>query len=435
MTANSEMAGTWDEWLDDRMRGFPTGHDPLPAHAVAGRAWRPQDGRMALPLLSLDLDAFDHNAAVMMGHLADRGALIAPHAKTPMSVTLSRRLLAAGAWGATVADARQASVLLEGGVSRLVLANQVGGRGGADRLAALMGHHPLAELFVFVDSRAGVAALADAWRAEEQRVGVMPSLGLLIELGTDRAGVRSLKEAQALIDGIADLPDDGGVTLAGVATYEGAVSAPDYEQTLRGVDALLKDVADLHQRVRARVGPARPLIVSAGGSVWFDRVLDHLGPLARQGRTRLVLRSGALFFHDDGVYGDAMAAMTARGGHPQGEFRPALRLWAEVLSRPEPDLAIVGLGMRDAASDRGLPVARQLWRDGSAIDGAERLTLVKFNDQHGFVRIDPAGATPEIGDVVEFGISHPCTNLDRHRLIWGLGPDHVVREILPTSFG
>jgi len=128
----------WRGWVDDRMRGFPTGHDPLPADQIAGRAWKPQDGRRALPLLSLNFNMFEANTATIMEHLADSGTLIAPHAKTPMSVALARWLIDAGAWGATVADARQASVMLEGGVMRLLIANQIGGPHGAQRLASLL---------------------------------------------------------------------------------------------------------------------------------------------------------------------------------------------------------------------------------------------------------------------------------------------------------
>ncbi|NKF34777.1 amino acid deaminase, partial [Pseudomonas sp. BGM005] len=46
-------------------------------------------------------------------------------------------------------------------------------------------------------------------------------------------------------------------------------------------------------------------------------------------------------------------------------FRPALRVWAEVLSRPEPGLAIAGMGMRDVAMDQDLPRPLALYRNGA----------------------------------------------------------------------
>ena len=216
MSTTAALTDDWTGWIDDRWRGFPTGYAPLPIAQIAGRGWRPQDGRMALPLLSLDLTAFELNAEAVLRHLATESALIAPHAKTPMSVAIARRLQEAGAWGVTVADARQASVMLEGGLSRLILANQVGGAGGARRLAALLWHHPMAEVHTFVDSIEGVDALAAAWQVENSRGKGMPDLGLMIELGAGRAGMRDDQAAVRLMEHILALPAERGLRLAQV---------------------------------------------------------------------------------------------------------------------------------------------------------------------------------------------------------------------------
>ncbi|WP_172327899.1 amino acid deaminase [Mangrovicoccus sp. HB161399] len=430
-----EFATGWDGWLDDRYRGFPSGHDPMPANAIGGRGWYPADGAMALPLLSMSLPDFDANAAAMMDLLAAEGGLIAPHAKTPMSVDLARRLEEAGAWGATVADARQASVMLEGGLQRILLANGVGGRGGARRLARLMRHHRRAELHVFVDSAVAVRELAAAWAAEAAIAGTMPPLGLLAELGTGRGGLRTDGAAAELVGEVLALDPQGGLFLSGVAAYEGAATVADGAQSLMRVDALMQRMAALHAAIRSRTGPAQPLILTAGGSLWFDRVLEILAPVAAaDGRTRLILRSGAVFFHDHGVYERGLAAMAARGALSAGSFSPALRLWAEVLSCPEPGLAVCGLGMRDAASDQGLPVPLHVWRGGERLARAGGIALEKFNDQHGFLSVAP-GSPLRVGDVLEFGLSHPCTNLDRHALVWCLDGDGRVAAALPTSFG
>lgn len=441
LTINNESAG----WIDDRWRGFPTGYSPLPVAQIGERGWRPQDGRMSLPLISLDLDAFELNTEVVMRFFSSEGALIAPHAKTPMSVAIAEHLQQAGAWGVTVADARQASVMLEGGISRLIIANQVGGAAGARRLAGLLWYHPMAEVHVFVDSIAGVDALAAAWRMEGSRGQGMPNLGLMIELGGGRAGLRRDEAAIDLMRHILALPDDCGLRLTGIAGYEGAVTVPDAEESEWRVDALMDRMANLHAAMRSGLGPGAPLILTAGGSLWFDRVLACLGPVAASdGRTRLILRSGALFFSDHGIYKRGLAAMETRGTSLAGRIVPTLRLWAEVLSVPEAGLAICGIGMRDAASDQGMPVPLKIWRDGTTAYPADHFFIEKFNDQHAFIRYSTdsampvatgSGTGPEVGDVIEFGLSHPCTNLDRHGIIWGVDADHRVRCALRTSFG
>jgi D-serine dehydratase len=128
--------------LDDRIRGVPPGEGPFPAAEVGKRNWRPTDGSMALPVLTLDEAAFLHNRDLMLAYVRSAGIEIAPHAKTPMAPDLARLILDAGAWGATVADIRQAAVMLKGRVTRLIVANEVGGAGGARRLASLMFARP-----------------------------------------------------------------------------------------------------------------------------------------------------------------------------------------------------------------------------------------------------------------------------------------------------
>ena len=165
--------------------------------------------------------------------------------------------------------------------------------------------------------------------------------------------------------------------------------------------------------------------------------------LAADGNALLVLRSGAIFFHDHGTYQRALQAMDARSGFQVDGlaraaatgFRPALRLWGEVLSRPEPGLAICGFGMRDVSYDQDLPVALAAYREGTALSGWDAQTRVtRLNDQHAFLAIAPDSELAP-GDVIEFGISHPCTCLDRWRVFFGLDADGRVQSAYRTFFG
>jgi len=106
-----------------------------------------------------------------------------------------------------------------------------------------------------------------------------------------------------------------------------------------------------------------------------------------------------------------------------------------VLSRPEAGLAIAGFGMRDVSFDQGLPVLLSVHRDGAEIAGAAKgIAVEKLNDQHAFLRLPPESGL-EVGDVLCLGISHPCTCLDRWRLVFGLGEDGTVSRVLRTHFG
>ncbi|WP_041678965.1 alanine racemase [Rhizobium etli] len=424
--------------IDERMRGFPPDHPPLSPAAIGQQGWKPYDGKMALPLLSLDRQAFAGNVELMMAFVKSNGAEIAPHAKTPMSTALADMLRSAGAWGTTVADIRQAAVLLRAGQRRLILANEIGGAAAARRLAALLSDYSDAEVHVFVDSTALVEALASAWLER----GDLPPLGLMVEFGAGRAGLRSADAGAAILDAILAV-ETPTFRLTGVAAYEGAAATADPEETRLRIDALMAMTSDFLPKLRARIGRERPLLVTAGGSVFFDIVVARLSAaVAADPACRLVLRSGAIFFHDHGVYERGLAGLDARGGLRIGGdivsaaagFRPALRVWAEVLSRPEPGLAISGMGMRDVAMDQDLPRPLALYRNGARLADLEGARVFRLNDQHAFMALAD-DSDVAVGDVIEFGISHPCTCLDRHAILYGLDPDDSVTAAYLTSFG
>jgi D-serine deaminase-like pyridoxal phosphate-dependent protein len=195
--------------------------------------------------------------------------------------------------------------------------------------------------------------------------------------------------------------------------------------------------------IRALAGPDAHLLVTAGGSSYFDRVTAALKPAAAaDGAMTLVIRSGAIFFHDNGVYDRALAALDERRGfsidgkisEARRAFQPALRVWAEVLSRPEPDLAICAMGMRDVSFDQGFPMPLRVHRGGMPLHAVPGGRVIKLNDQHAFLALAP-GDDVVVGDVIEFGISHPCTCLDRYRFIFGLDESGAVRHAFPTYFG
>lgn len=420
--------------LSATIRGIPL-VDGLPIEEIASQDWRPCRGDLALPALTLDEAAFAANRDLFLRWCKGTGVTVAPHAKTPMSPELARSLREAGAWGTTVANIQQAAVLLAHGERRLLLANEIGGLVAGRRLGALLSAYPDVELHAFADSPAAVVALAEA-----ARVAGRSKLSVLIELGSGRAGARDRAAVEATMAAV--LAADR-LVLGGVATYEGAAATPDAGETARAIAALMERTIETFALVRA-AAPDLPLIISAGGSAYFDIVAHALAPVAQaDGNATVLLRSGALFFADHGVYARAFAELDRRGGllidgtqHAAAKsFRPALTLWAEVLSRPQADLAIAGFGMRDASFDQGLPVPLRVFRDGVEQQGlAESLSVTRLNDQHAFVSVAAESALA-VGDVIAFGISHPCTCLDRWRVIFGLDEAGVVARALPTQFG
>ncbi len=421
--------------IDDTIRGVPAGTASFAAVNVAEFGWSVSGGDLSYPVLTVSGSAYTGNRDAVFAYARAHGALLAPHIKTPMSVDIAHDLVCAGAWGVSVANLQQASVMLRGGIKRLLIANQLGGERMGDGLGRLLDAYPDAEVVLFADSE---ASLAVADRAGEISGRVLP---VLVEVGLGRAGLRDVEQARKVIGKALTLAN---VRLGGVAAYEGAVASADPAATVEAIgnlNDLLKCVFDL---VRSAV-PERRLVLSSGGSQYFDLVVDALSPLARaDGNVDLILRSGAIFFHDHGVYAQALERMDARNGFASGGdagscaarvFQPAMRVWAQVLSRPESDLAICGIGMRDVSFDQGFPLALKSWRDGlcnATLDGFAEVE--KLNDQHGFLRLKQS-VDVKVGDIIEFGISHPCTCFDRWRHFFVVDDNHRVASVHATSFG
>jgi D-serine deaminase-like pyridoxal phosphate-dependent protein len=213
--------------------------------------------------------------------------------------------------------------------------------------------------------------------------------------------------------------DADGLELAGVSAFEGML--PD-EPAVRG---LLHDIVRVAEEV-ATLSP-HELIVSAGGSSYFDTVVAELtGPAAEHG-WRVVLRSGAVVSHDDGLYS---TRTPFRREPDEGTLTAALEVWAQVLSTPEPGLSIVGAGKRDLPFDAGMPVPlRVRTADGSlhSLDGA---SIDRLNDQHAYL----CDADVTVGDLVHLGISHPCTAFDKWRVIPVVDDDYRVVDLIHTYF-
>jgi D-serine dehydratase len=401
--------------------------EELDLDRVAERRWNALDGDLLFPILVLKESALHHNIDVMSDFCRRSNASLAPHGKTTMSRQLIRRQLAAGAWGITAATPSQARAMREFGAERVVIANQVPDRLGVQWMAAEMAGNPEAEVYSLVDSVRIVEVMEKALADVTADV----QLPVLIELGVPggRTGCRTLEAAREVA---AAVQRARRLRLAGVEAFEGVV-----EHTAEGlatVDRLLGQMRTLVEELAAQgaFAGAPEIVVSAGGSTFFDRVVAVLGGEWHGRRpVRLVLRSGCYLTHDHGTY-----MKDGPFGHRLAEWpelRPAMELWGLVHSTPEPDLAIVGFGKRDCSYDMGLPTPIWTRSGGQTRPAPEGMETLRLNDQHAYLRV-PAGAGLDVGDAVGFGLSHPCTVFDKWRVIPVVDDDYRVREVVETYF-
>jgi D-serine deaminase-like pyridoxal phosphate-dependent protein len=415
-----------DEVLDWRWKGFPA----LPAGTRVSEfvARRPSlfAAGFSWPIATLRASAIDHNIEVLSTWCERQGISLAPHGKTTMAPALFARQLAAGAWAITAATPWQVRVFRARGISRILLANELVDAEFVRWIAAERSADPHFEFLCYVDSVAGVDILGGALAAEQP--GQAEPLSVLVEVGTTggRTGCRTASDVRAVATAVRAHPS---LALVGVAGYEGPFGPGRDAATLDRVRAYVRLLADTLRELDADglLDPhAHSFILTCGGSTQIDVVTSVLSEPARcSHRVRAVLRSGAYATYDDGIYAQTSALAA--------ELRSSIEVWCQVLSRPEPGLALLGAGRRDVSSDSGLPIP--MWRRPAA--GGEvvpfRAAVGKLNDQHAFLDVEPA-AELGVGDLIGLGISHPCTAHDKWQLLPLLDDERRVIDCVRTYF-
>lgn len=383
------------------------------------------------PLLTLRETALHANAQAMAAYCTQAGVDLAPHGKTAMSPELAALQLAHGAWAITAATIGQLRIYRGFGFPRLLLANELVDETGIAWLAAELAADPAFQAYCYVDSNNGIEILDRTIR------GTTPGLVLpvLVEIGHDsaghaagRTGCRTDTEALAVAKAAAAT---GTLRVAGVAGYEGTIGADGSPETLERVAAFCRRLRGLADAMREFGDGSAEFVVTAGGSTYFDIVTRELTAGDTSG-LRVVLRSGAYLTYDHGFYGTIAPA--ARGVPGAPVLTPAIELRAQVLSRPEPGLALLSFGRRDVAFDKGLPIPlRVIPRDGTAGPDLAGWRIAGLSDQHAFLRVpDDAPLVP--GDVVGLGISHPCTTLDKWRVIPVVDDAGRVTDVVHSFF-
>ena len=355
-------------------------------------------------------DALEHNLTTMKAFCEKHHVVLAPHVKTHMSPQIAHRQVDNGAWGVTVANASQARIFLEHGFRTIFIANEV-----ATPHAITYLSEQDADIYFYVDSEAG-CELVDKHATNP--------VNIVLEVGKKqgRTGLRDLHRGTELAKRIAASPK---MRLAGVSGFEGTYGRNRSAGSVRKVRQFLASIVSFAREVK-EYGES-PFIVSAGGSAFFDLVVDEFAPLATDPDYLVVLRSGGYVVHDHGFYNTNYPFTK----DPEFSFIPAIEVWSVVTSRPEKDLVIINGGKRDISVDIDMPFPLK-WRSGDGQIRPLSGKVVRADDQHMYLRTDNKEVT--VGDLVAFGISHPCTTFDKWPLMAITDSNYQIESLYTTHF-
>ena len=424
-----------DLLLDDLVKGVPGGTSGLRLGDVGSQGWNLLREDLPLPVAVLKADVLDHNDRWMAAFLAESGAVLAPHGKTTMSPQLFDGQIRHGAWAITVATVAQLQVARRFDHKRIILANQPVGRQAVRYIVNEVANDPDLELFVLADALEGVQSLAEE---AERRQSPRP-VSMLVEGGIagGRTGCRDIDQAMAVARAVAG--HGPWLALRGVEGFEGLVQGATEEERSAAATAFIDFLGDIAKACQAEgLFAPGPVILSAGGSTYYDIVVERFAATGIEG-AKLVTRSGCYLSQDSALYADAFEGVKSRSATARGisgGLAPALEVWTYVQSLPEPGKAVLTAGRRDLSHDAGLPVPQTWFRPGS--DNPPEpvgtgITTLRLHDQHTEMTV-PDDCDWRVGDMVSLGISHPCTTFDKWQLMFLVDDAYNVTGAVRTFF-
>jgi 3-hydroxy-D-aspartate aldolase len=331
------------------------------------------------PALVIDLDAFEFNLDTMAALLATTGVKLRAHAKTHKSPVIAKLQIARGAVGNCVQKVAEAEVLAWGGVSDILVTNEIVGSAKLARLCALA---RIVRVGVCADDE-GQAAAIEAAAAD---AGIRMTVLVEIDVGAGRCGVAPGPEAVALAARIAHSKH---LIFGGLQAYHGSAQhkrTPAERRTLiaGAIDASRRTVEQLRQR-----GLECPIVGGAGTGTF---------EIESQSGIYTEMQAGSYIFMDADY-----ARNLDESGTPIAIFRHALFVLSSVMSATRPGLAVVDAGHKAVAVDSGLPT---VWRRPD-------ISYVSASDEHGKLDVASETASPKVGEKLRLVPGHCDPTVDK----------------------
>lgn len=338
------------------------------------------------PCSVIDLDVVERNITKVQSLCDNAGIANRPHIKTHKSPMLANKQLASGARGITCQKLGEAEVMVDAGITDIIIATNLLGAARSGRLSALQKR---VALKLCADNPVTLEHYATAAKNAGRAIDVL----IECDTGQQRAGVETPAEALKLAQMI---KADPMLNFSGLLFYP---PLDAWAHTQKFYDEILAELIKLDMK---------PAIVSTGGTP----NLINLGNLS--GATEH--RAGTCIFND---------RMMMKAGVAKLEDC-ALQIYTSVVSRGGAQRGILDAGSKTLTSDTG------------GLDGFGYLLeypnarIHKFAEEHGFLDLSACNDKPVVGDVVRVIPNHVCVSVNMvDQLIAVRGNDIV--DVIPVS--
>ncbi|MBM3837461.1 MAG: DSD1 family PLP-dependent enzyme [Verrucomicrobia bacterium] len=351
------------------------------------------------PALLVDLDLFEANVRFLAEHCKQAGCGFRPHAKTHKCPEIARRQMAAGARGICVATVPEAEAMVAAGISGVHLTSPIVDQNKIGRMIDLA--RKGRGLMLAVGHAREVALLAEA--AEHR--GVSLDLLIDIDVGDRRTGILPGQPALELARQIAKCRR---LRLRGTQAYSGASTHvrgfAEREKTSRGVLAKAVETRSLLSKEGFDMG------ILSGGST---------GTYNIDAGTLTELQVGSYVFMDVNyrVIGGK------NGSETYTDFHPSLTVLTTVVNATHSDQVSVDAGIKAFATDVQEKPEPRSWPG---------ISYRRFGDEFGAITVAPGAKLPQIGDRLEFIVSHCDPTVNLYDRIYATRGDKV-EEIWPIA--
>ena len=343
------------------------------------------------PAVVVDLDVMDQNLARMAAYCRKHQLLLRPHTKTHKIPELAKRQIESGATGITVAKIGEAEVMLEAGITDILIAYPIVGPRKASRLASIAER---ARITVSLDSEEAATSISEAVAKQGAKVEVLVELNV----GFDRCGVSSEVEVLSLAKKIASLP---GLEFKGLMFFPGHFGVEAQQRaTLRAqVNELLDRVLEACAREHL------PVSIVSGGSTpaAFESEMFH-------GVNEV--RPGTYIFNDRNTVGVSAASLNDC----------ALSVLVTVVSTGVPGRAVIDGGSKTFSSDRYQAEDRLGF---GLVKEDHAAQIERLSEEHGHMNISHSNRQYKVGDRLSVIPNHVCTTVNMHDEIYGIRGEQV----------
>jgi D-serine deaminase-like pyridoxal phosphate-dependent protein len=343
------------------------------------------------PAIVVDLDVMERNLSRMAEYCRSKDLRLRPHTKSHKIPELAKQQIAYGARGITVAKIGEAEVMLEAGITDILIAYPVFGTGKAQNLASLAAR---ANITVALDSLEVAQAISIEAHKKNARIGILVE----VDVGFGRCGLANEDEALLLAQKVAELPS---LDFKGLMFFPGHLQVPENERA-----SLRSGVNDLLGRTLAKFEQAGLALATVSGGSTPTALEGHLFFGVNE------IRPGMYIFNDRNMVGVGVA----------GVEDCALSVVTTVVSTSVSGRAIIDAGSKTLSSDRYLAGNGQGF---GLVKSDPEAGLDRLSEEHGHLNISRSMTGYRVGERLTIIPNHVCSTVNMHNQIYGARGERV----------